>query len=80
MKGRTYEKLPVEVCSSSIHEQIEIEERKESMFLDGKRASSSTYHQLESDLNTSIEHGLQLKDVFQRQKIYGSNDFDVGEN
>lgn len=43
------------------------------------KVSYSDYMQLEQDLQTNIEHGLLVNDALQRQKLYGYNEFDVGE-
>jgi len=58
----------------------EEEEEEDMIFISSARASTCSYHEIETTLQTNIKHGLLSNEAEHRQKLYGLNEFDVGED
>lgn len=56
------------------------EELKVMVVIDSQKASSSDCTALENLFSTSVDGGISSKEAVHRQKLYGYNDFDVGED
>ena len=56
-----------------------VEEEENMDIMNSQKASSLDYTQVEHDLRTNINNGLTTDDALHRQRLYGFNEFDVGE-
>lgn len=56
------------------------EKEEDMIFISSAHASTCSYHEIETTLQTNIKHGLLSNEAEHRQKLYGLNEFDVGED
>ena len=62
-----------------INDLKDTDDQNEMIFITSAQASSTDFRQIESELSTNIELGLNTDEVKHRRKLYGANEFDVGE-
>ena len=62
-----------------INDLKDTDDQNEMIFITSAQASSTDFRQIESELSTNIELGLNTDEVKHRRKLHGANEFDVGE-